>query len=175
MKGKQGFAIWITGIPASGKSSITRELVEKLNEQGVLPAVLESDVLRSILTPEPTYKHEERDRFYLQMAQIGEMLSREGIPVIFDATANRREYRNHARSRISSFLEVFVECPLELCRKRDPKGIYAAADRGKATSVPGVQEPFEPPLEPEVVVDGREDPRFSADVIVRRLRERGDI
>ncbi len=108
MKGKQGFAVWITGIPASGKSSITRELVGKLNEQGVLPAVLGSDALRSILTPEPTYSPEERDRFYRQMAQIGEMLCREGIPVIFDATANRREYRNHARSRINSFSEVLV-------------------------------------------------------------------
>lgn len=175
MKGKQGFAIWITGIPASGKSSITRELVGKLNEQGVLPAVLESDALRSILTPEPTYGPEERDRFYLQMAQIGEMLCREGIPVIFDATANRRDYRDHARSRIASFLEVLVECPLEVCRKRDPKGLYAAADQGTAMSVPGVQAPFEPPLEPDVVVDGREDPRASADAILRLLRERGDI
>jgi adenylylsulfate kinase len=175
MKGKQGFAIWITGIPASGKSSITRDLVGKLNDQGVLPAVLGSDDLRSILTPEPTYSPEERDRFYLQMAQIGEMLCREGIPVIFDATANRREYRDYARSRITSFLEVLVECPLELCRKRDPKGIYAAADQGKAVNVPGVHAPFEPPLEPDVVVDGREDPRISADTIFRRLKQRGDI
>jgi adenylylsulfate kinase len=95
--------------------------------------------------------------------------------VIFDATANRRAYRNHARSLISSFLEVLVECPLELCRKRDPKGIYAAADQGKAMSVPGVQAPFEPPLEPDVVVNGRDDPRASADAIVRRLRERGVV
>jgi adenylylsulfate kinase len=175
MKVKRGFAIWITGIPASGKSSITRELVVLLNEQGVLPAVLESDALRSILTPKPTYSPEERDRFYHQMAQIGEMLCQEGIPVIFDATANRREYRNYARSLISSFFEVLVECPVELCRTRDPKGIYAAADQGKAVSVPGVQALFEPPIEPDVVVDGREDPRISADTIVRRLRERGDI
>jgi adenylylsulfate kinase len=150
-------------------------LVGKLNELGVLPAVLGSDALRSILTPEPTYSPEERDRFYLQMAQIGEMLCREGIPVIFDATANRREYRNHARSRIASFLEVLVECPVELCQKRDPKGIYAAADQGKAKNVPGVQAPFEPPLEPDVVVDGREDPRISAEAVVRRLRERSYI
>ncbi|MEK6743141.1 MAG: adenylyl-sulfate kinase [Nitrospirota bacterium] len=175
MKRKQGFAIWITGIPASGKSSITRELVGKLHEQGVLPAVLESDALRSILTPEPTYGPEERDRFYRQMAQIGEMLCREGIPVIFDATANRRGYRDYARTRIASFLEVLVECPLEFCRTRDPKGIYAAADQGKAMSVPGVQAPFEPPLAPDLVVDGRDDPGISADAIVRRIRERGDI
>ena len=175
MSGKEGFAIWITGIPASGKSSITRELVQKLNEQGVLPAVLESDALRSILTPAPTYASEERDRFYLQMAQIGEMLCREGLPVIFDATANRRGYRNHARARITSFLEVLVECPLEVCRKRDPKGIYLAADQGKFMSVPGVQAEYEPPLEPDVIVDGRDDPRISADTIMRRLRERRDI
>ena len=175
MNSKQGFAVWITGIPSSGKSSITRELARKLNELGVFPAVLESDVLRSILTPEPTYDPEERDRFHLQMAQIGEMLCREGIPVIFDATANRRKYRDHARSRISSFIEVLVECPLELCHKRDPKGIYAAANLGKAMNVPGFQAPFEPPREPDVVVDGRESPRDSAYAIVKRLRERRDI
>jgi adenylylsulfate kinase len=175
MKGKQGFAVWITGLPASGKSSITRELAGKLRERGVFPAVLGSDAMRMILTPEPTYDPEERDLFYRQMAQIGDMLCRDGIPVIFDATANRREYRDQARSRISSFLEVLVECPLDLCRKRDPKGIYAAADQGKATHVPGVQAPFEPPLEPDVVVDGRDDARASADTIVRRLGERGYI
>jgi adenylylsulfate kinase len=175
MKQDRGFAVWITGLPASGKSSITRELVRILNEKGVFPAVLGSDALRSILTPEPTYGPEERDRFYLQMAQIGEMLSCEGIPVIFDATANRRKYRDHARSRISSFIEVLVECPLELCRRRDPKGIYAAANQGHATNVPGVHAPFEPPLEPDVVVDGSEDPRISADAIVRLLRRRQEI
>jgi adenylylsulfate kinase len=175
MKERQGFAIWITGLPASGKSSITRELVGKLKDEGVVPAILESDALRSILTPEPSYGPEERDRFYLQMARIGEMLCREGIPVIFDATANRRDYRNHARARIASFLEVLVECPLEICRKRDPKGIYAAADEGRTSSVPGVQVPFEPPLQPDVIVDCREDPLINADAIFRRLRERGDI
>jgi len=175
MKKNPGFAIWIMGLPASGKSSITRELVGKLKEQGVLPAVLESDVLRSVLTPKPSYSPEERDRFYRQMAQIGDLLCQQEIPVIFDATANLREYRNYARSRISSFLEVFVECPLELCRQRDPKGIYAAGDQGMAVNIPGVQAPFEPPLDPDIVVDGRDDPRISADIIVRKLRDRGDI
>ena len=175
MKRMQGFAIWITGIPSSGKSSITRELVGKLNVHGVMPAVLASDDLRAILTPEPTYSAEERDRFYRQMAQIGEMLCRQGIPVIFDATANLRKYRDRARSRISSFLEVLVECPLELCRKRDPKGIYASAEQGRSMNVPGLQVPFEPPLEPEIIVDGREDPRISAQSILQLLHERGDI
>jgi len=175
MKEKQGFAVWITGLPASGKSSITRELAGKLKDEGIVAAVLASDALRSILTPEPTYGLEERDRFYHQLARIGEMLCREGIPVIFDATANRREYRNHARARIASFIEVLVECPLEICRKRDPKGIYAAADQGKAVSVPGVQVTFEPPIQPDVIVDCRETPQICADAIFRRLRERGDI
>jgi len=175
MSKNPGFAVWITGLPASGKSSITKQLVAILNKQGVMPAVLGSDALRVILTPEPAYSQEERDRFYRQMALIGDMLCRQGIPVIFDATANRREYREYARSRISSFLEVFVECPLELCRQRDPKGIYAAVDQGKAVNVPGVQAPFERPLHPDVVVDCRDDPRISADIIVRKLKDRGDI
>jgi len=175
MNEKQGFAVWITGLPASGKSSITRELVRNLAEQGISPAVLESDALRAILTPEPSFSIEERDRFYLQLAQIGILLSGEGIPVIFDATANRRNYRDYARLHFSSFVEVFVECPLDLCMKRDPKGIYTAAHQGKTDSVPGVHVTYEPPLNADIVVDGRNKPKVSAAAIFRCLKERGDI
>ncbi len=172
MKKEQQFAVWITGIPSSGKSTITRELVSRLKDQGVYPAVLESDVLRAILTPEPTYFPDERDRFYLQMARLGALLTHQGIPVIFDATANRRTYRDHARSLISPFVEVFVQCPFEVCRARDTKGIFAAAERGDATNVPGVQAIYEPPLGPEVTIDCRETPSVSAEAIVAHLKVR---
>lgn len=165
----EGFAVWITGIPASGKSSITRELVARMNSQGLSAAVLESDILRVVLTPEPTFGRSERDRFYLQMAQLGAMLVRQGIPVIFDATANRRAYRDHARSLIPRFIEVFVNCALDICRKRDPKGIYAAAARGAVSNVPGIQAVYEPPLVPEVTVDCSETPAVNAETIFTRL------
>ncbi len=169
MNEEKGFAIWITGLPASGKSSIARELVKKLEGRGVRTIVLESDEMRKILTPEPAYSPEERDRFYRTLALIGELLTRSGVNVIFDATANRRGYRDHARSVIPKFIEVFVDCPLEVCMKRDPKGIYAAAASGRATAVPGIQAAYEAPLHPEFVLNGQDKAEEGASAIVNKL------
>jgi adenylylsulfate kinase len=171
MNTEQGFAVWITGIPSSGKSSITRELVNKLKARGVHVVVLESDEMRKILTPEPTYGPEERDWFYHTLALLGELLTRSGMNVVFDATANKRAYRDHARSLMQRFIEVYVECPIEICRKRDPKGIYAKAASGKATEVPGIQASYEPPLRPELTIDGQAPPAAGAETIVDKLRK----
>ncbi len=166
------FAVWITGLPASGKSTVTRELVTLLRSRGVHPVVLESDELRRIFTPDPAYTPEERDRFYGNMVQLGELITRSGIPVIFDATAHLRTYRDRARERIPRYLEVLVETPLELCRARDPKGIYASAAAGAATSVPGLQAPYELPRAPELVLDGNGPPERSASRVIGLLLDR---
>lgn len=166
----QGFGVWITGIPASGKSSIARALVAKLRDRGVSSVVLESDEMRRILTPEPGYGPEERDRFYRALALLGEMITKNGVNVIFDATANRRRYRDEARSRIPIFMEVYVACPLTVCVKRDPKGIYARAASGEASTVPGLQDVYEPPAAPEATVDGQQPPDESAEAIIEKLR-----
>lgn len=167
---EQGFGIWITGLPSSGKSSVTRELVKKLEAQGTRFVVLESDEMRKILTPEPTYSPEERDWFYRTLALLGALLTRSGVNVVFDATANKRAYRDHARALIQRFIEVYVDCPIEICRKRDPKGIYARASSGRATGVPGVQASYEPPLRPELTVDGQASPETGAKAIVNKLK-----
>jgi adenylylsulfate kinase len=168
---QQGFALWMTGIPASGKSSITQELVKKLAMLGVSVIVLESDEMRKILTPEPTYSPKERDDFYRVLAQIGDMLTRKGVNIIFDATANKRSYREYARTLIPRFGEVFVVCPLDVCMQRDPKGIYRRAAAGKASTVPGIQSSYEPPLKPEITLDGRNPPEASADIVLDKLKQ----
>lgn len=134
---RDSFAVWITGLPASGKSTIAAKLTAQLSAQGVDVALLESDELRKIFTPHPRYDPEERDTFYRQMVYLGVLLTQHGVPVIFDATANRRVYRDWARQQISKFLEVYVECPLATCIARDPKGIYRRAREGGAETVPG--------------------------------------
>lgn len=171
MNARTGFAIWITGLPASGKSTISRELAKKLGERNILAVILESDKLRKILTPDANYSPEERDRFYRMMVQLGDLLVRSGVNVIFDATANKRKYRDHARGLIPKFMEVYVRCPLEVCMERDPKGIYRRAAAGTAAAVPGLQAPYEPPLNPEVTLDGEAPPESGADGILEKLAQ----
>jgi adenylylsulfate kinase len=171
MSAQPGFAIWMTGIPASGKTSITRELVKKLAADKVHAVVLESDEMRTILTPEPTYGPEERDRFYKTLALIGEMITRSGVNVVFDATAHKRAYRDYARALIPRFFEAYVHCPLEVSMKRDPKGIYQRAAAGKTAAVPGLQTPYEPPLHPEVVLDGQAPPEAGAEALFKKLQQ----
>lgn len=170
------FAVWITGLPASGKSTIARALVRELAARGIDVAVLESDVLRHVLTPHPTYSEEERETFYGAMMYIGSLLAEHGVPVIFDATANRRAYRTAARAAIERFIEVYVDCPLDLCVARDPKGLYRKAQSGVASTVPGLQAAYEAPEHAEVVVSGHgHSPEAGARAIVGALEDRGYV
>jgi len=167
------FAIWITGPPASGKSTVTAELKRQLDAMGVDVTVLESDVLRKLFSEHPRYDDQDREYFYGSVAFIGRILTEHGISVIFDATANRRIYRDRARRQIPHFAEVFVDCPLDVCIDRDPKGIYRQAREGLATHVPGIQEPYEPPENPDLVIRGDlERPEDSARQIIGLLLRR---
>ena len=171
MNRRRGFAVWITGLPASGKSAVARELVKKMENSHLPVVVLESDVMRTILTPKPTYEAAERDRFYEALASIGDMVTKNGVNVIFDATANKRAYRERARALIPHFIEVYLQCPLEICIKRDPKGIYRNAAGGKASTVPGLQSPYEPPLNAEITLDCRDSADKGADKVLDKLRQ----
>ena len=175
-KSRNTFAIWVTGLPASGKSTLVAALKTQLADRGIDVAVLESDVLRRILTIQPHYDEPEREAFYRQMVYIGTLLAQHGVPVIFDATANRRAYRDQARIQIPRFLEVYVNSPLEICIARDPKGIYRKARDGEAKSVPGLQSIYEPPENPDVVVDeSRELAETAARRVVLKLAEKGYV
>jgi adenylylsulfate kinase len=158
------FAVWLTGHSGSGKSAIARELLRLLHERGVEASVLESDVMRTQLTPFPRYDDPDRNFFYSSLADFGVLLVDAGRPVIFDATANRRAYRDAARRRIGRFAEVHVDTPLEVCRARDPKGLYRQ----------GMQIPYEPPLAPELVVRGAGGtPLAAAEEVLALLEQRG--
>ncbi len=166
------FAIWLTGPPASGKSTLAAALVKLLRARRIDPVVLESDALRKHFSVD--YSEEGRTAFYRGMAHIGAMFVSHAVPVIFDATANRRVHRDGARKLIPKFIEVFVDCPLEVCVARDPKGLYRQAREGSITTMPGPQTDYEPPERPDVHIRGdQEEPDAAARRIMEVLMERG--
>jgi adenylylsulfate kinase len=167
------WAIWLTGPPASGKTALAREFLDVAAAEGVRAVHLESDTLRRILTPEPTYERAERDRFYRQLADLAALLVAQGFPVVVDATASRREYRDRARRQIQPFLEVLVATSQEARRARDPKGLYAMARAGGAPHLPGAGERYEEPLRPELILSGEGDVRAEAARLLAAVRGRG--
>jgi adenylylsulfate kinase len=154
------WAIWITGLPGSGKSALARGAAALLRAEGEPVKVLELDEIRAVLTPRPSYSDAERDVVYRALACMAALLTEVGVPVIIDATAHRRRWRDLARAAISRFAEVQLICPLDVCRERErtrplghaPRDIYARAGQPGAT-VPGVDVPYEAALEPGLVID----------------------
>jgi adenylylsulfate kinase len=151
---------------------MARAFLDAASRAGVRAVHLESDALRRILTPHPTYEPEERERFYRQVAELAALLTSQGFPVVVDATAPRIGHRDYARSRIGRFLEVLVDTPEAVRRERDPKGLYRLAQGGGAPHLPGATEPYEPPQRPDLVVPGTKPAEESAAALVRLLRER---
>ena len=172
--GADAYAIWITGLPGSGKTTIAEKVAESLGAKH-----LQLDRVRKVVTPNPDYSDKERGIVYASLAYMAYLLVDSRVSVVIDATANRREYRDLARKLIPRFVEVYVECPIEVCMGRErvrdagyaPARIYAGA--GKGGTVPGVDVAYEAPLHPEVVV--RSDLMGAdgcADQIARYVRER---
>ncbi|MEK7293690.1 MAG: adenylyl-sulfate kinase [Nitrospirota bacterium] len=170
----EAFAVWLTGLPASGKSAIAGALKTKLAHAGLAVEVLESDAVRTLVTPAPTYSPDERGLFYRALAFFGSRLVAHGVPVIFDATANRRAYRDLARALIQNFVEVAVVCPLDVCQQRDRKGTYQRGLASRSATVPGLQDSYEPPLKPEVTIETTSmTPEAAADLVREVLQARG--
>jgi adenylylsulfate kinase len=151
-----GIALWITGLPGSGKSTIA-DVLKKAHPEFT---VLRMDELRKIVTPNPTYSDTERDIVYRSLVYLAKTLTERGHDVIIDATGNLRKWRDMARQLIPRYLEVFLRCPIELCIQREtsrsethgaPQEIYKKG--GAGWPVPGMVVPYEEPLHPEIVID----------------------
>jgi adenylylsulfate kinase len=175
------WAVWITGLPGSGKTAVARRTRSVLEAHGIrMVKVLELDEIRKFITPKPTYSEEEREIVYAALVYMAKLLVDSGTPVIIDATANRRRYRDRARAVIPKFAEVYLTCSLETCMTRErtrkaehaPSDIYQKAEEEEAT-VPGVNVPYEAPLQPEVVLDSEHvSVEESAEKVVAFIRER---
>jgi adenylylsulfate kinase len=154
--------VWICGRPGSGKSTIARELETLLEERDLHAQILGTDILRKVLTPEPTYTEKEREVVYATLVFIAKILNQNGVNVILDATANRRAYLEKGKKEIENLLIAYVECPLEVCIKREserketygaPRDIYKRGLTGESETVPGLGSPFEVPENPDVLLD----------------------
>lgn len=175
------WAIWITGMPGSGKSTVAREVAAALAARGTAAKVLELDQIRRFLTPEPRYDDAERDLVYRALAYMAKLLAEAGVPVIIDATAHRLAWRELARDLIPAFGEVQLLCPLEVCQEREaarrggyaPRGIYAQAGLPGAT-VPGVDVAYEVSREAELVLNTHECDRWSVVQEILHLTRRLD-
>lgn len=145
--------VWLTGRPASGKTSLGVRLVAALSTRGLHATLVDSDEARRSLTPHPRYDDGERDLVYRALAYAARRLADEGIVAVVAATAHTASLRAAARAVAPGLLLVHVDCPAAVCEARDPKGLYAAA-RGRAEGhLPGVHEAFAPPRDADVVVD----------------------
>lgn len=172
------WAVWFTGLPGCGKTTIARRTREHLSRMGVEARILELDEIRKVITPNPRYTDEERDIVYASLAYMAKLLCDAGVNVIIDATANRRSYRDLARKLVDRFAEVYIKAPLDVCMEREaarkaefaPKNVYKKAASG--ARVPGVGVAYEEPLRPEIVVDTTTmDPESAAEHISKRILE----
>ena len=149
---QQGFTVWFTGLPCSGKSTLAWMLQKQLQEINLPVEVLDGDEIRQILTKGLGYSKEDRNENIRRIAFVAKLLTRVGGIAIAAAISPYRETRDWARAQIGNFVEVYVNCPLEVCIQRDTKGHYAKALRGEMQHYTGVSDPYEPPLNPEIVL-----------------------
>jgi adenylylsulfate kinase len=177
------FCLWITGLPGSGKSTITKELEQLLSSSGIETITLALDRIRTVITPDPHYTDQERELVYRSLVMMAKLLVEHcGKGVIIDATGNRRRFRELARQLILEFAEIYVSCPIEVCQEREPSrqsrevqaDLYKKAKQGRlGGALPGVSAPYEEPESPEVRVNSETlSPRESAAKIADYVKSR---
>ena len=172
-----GFTIWFTGLSGAGKSTISAIVEQELRERGHKVEVLDGDVVRTHLSKGLGFSREDRDTNIRRIGWVCEVLTRNDVVAIAAAISPYREVRDEVRGKIGRFVEVYVECPIETLAERDVKGLYKKALAGEIGNFTGVSDPYEPPLNPEVVCssDGRQTPEESAAKVLAKLEELGYV
>ncbi len=147
---QRGVTIWFTGLSGSGKSTIAHALEAELRRQGYGLEILDGDIVRTNLTKGLGFSREDRDENIRRIGFVSHLLTRNGVIVLVSAISPYRDIRDEVRERIDDFVEVYVDAPLEVCEGRDVKGLYKRARAGEIKQFTGIDDPYEPPLNPEV-------------------------
>ena len=169
----QGLTIWFTGLSSAGKSSISKAVYDKLWAQGYKVELLDGDVVRRHLSRDLGFSKEDRDENIRRIGFMAEVLARNGVIVLVAAISPYRQLRDEIRARVGAFIEVYVNVPLEVAEQRDVKGLYRRYRAGEIHGVTGLDDPYEPPLAPEVECrTDRETLAQSADKVIRAIEDR---
>jgi adenylyl-sulfate kinase len=168
----QGFTVWLTGMSGAGKSTASHLLAERLRALGAKVELLDGDVVRTHLSKGLGFSKQDRDENVRRIGFVCGLLARNGVVAVAAAISPYRAARAEVRARISSFVEVYVECPIGVLVERDAKGLYKQALAGEIAHFTGISDPYEPPLAPEVTIHtARETPEESVEKILQALRK----
>ena len=168
----KGVTVWMTGLPGSGKTTLAKIIETRLKSQGSRVEVFDGDEVRKNLSSDLGFSKHDRELHAKRVAYVSKLLSRNGVVAIVALISPYREFRENARKDIPDFFEVYVKASLDTCARRDPKGLYKKARLGEIKDLTGPQDPYEEPLNPELVVDTENStPEESAGLIISRLRE----
>jgi len=172
----KGVTVWFTGLPCSGKTVVADNVAEILKKKGYKVERLDGDIVRQSLTSDLGFSKEDRDENIKRVTFVAKLLTRNGVIVLTSFVSPYRERRKKTREEIGSFIEVYVKCPAEVCAKRDVKGMYKKAFNGEIKNFTGVDDPYEEPEDPELILEtDKESIEESVQKVLDKLKELGYI
>lgn len=173
---QQGFVLWFTGLPCSGKTTVADAVAEELKKMNLKVERLDGDIIRQGLTKDLGFSKEDRDKNIDRVTFVAKLLSRNGVATLVSFVSPYREKRRQAREETTNFIEVYLKCPVEVCKQRDIKGMYEKALRGEIKDFTGVDDPYEEPLNPEIMLEtDKETVQESVSKVMAGLRDLGLI
>ena len=171
---QKGVTLWFTGLPCSGKSAVADRVAERLKDRGYRVERLDGDILRQSLTRDLGFSKEDRDENIRLVTFVAKLLTRNDVFVLTSFISPYRDVRARSRQEIGRFLEVYTKCSLEECMRRDVKGMYKKAMEGKIKEFTGVSDPYEEPVDPEILLEtDKETLEESAAKVLAKMRELG--
>jgi adenylyl-sulfate kinase len=172
----KGFTLWFTGLSGAGKSTLSEGLMSRFRDAGARVELLDGDEVRAALSPNLGFSHEDRDTQVRRLGFVSRLLSRNGVISIVAAISPYRETREEVKHGIPNFIEVFVDCPIEVLASRDVKGLYRRALAGEIRNFTGISDPYEAPAAPDIVIHSdRETVEESLDKIWCELLRKGFV